>query len=165
MSDALQAASDQLDVCQARCDSTRSDHAALGKSHDVLRDFHKQLTSAAADGDVGKARALCDSMGTALRETKRCHDDLGTDHDGLQRALDAAKLAVQGARDASGSEAWADPTGIMAQDEAGGLTTSGPSATGNPPRSYSPESIRERDQRAALEHCYAARVNGLRGRH
>jgi hypothetical protein len=165
MSDALQAAINQLDVCQARCDSARSDHAGLGKSHDVLRDFHKQLTSAAADGDVGKARALCDSMGTALRETKRRHDDLATDHDGLQRALDAAKLAVQGARDASGSDGWTDPTADQAENAAGGMTTAGPSGNGNPPRSYSREDVEARDRRQAVTSAYRAKIDELRRRH
>jgi hypothetical protein len=131
---ALKQASTSLDTCSTRCRAAQAQHAALG-AH-----------LAGIEGDEG-------------RKARAAHRDLGDAHDALSRSIESASLAVRGARDTVGADSsYVEPTHGPQGGEQVDQSQSGP------PRSFTPEAIRERDQRAGIELGYRAKLAALRAR-
>jgi len=165
--DAYEKALGSVQSCVQRCDLMRGDHAAMGASHDGADSYLKTAADAAdALGDDGaNMRKFISGARAHLEKARRSHGDLGSGLDALQRAHDVARLAIQGARDASAGDGWQDETQAQAENDAGGMTSAGASSTGNPPRDFSPEGIRATDTRNAVNAEYRRRIEEIRRRH
>jgi hypothetical protein len=110
----------------------------------------------AAHAALGEHLAQLD--GDTGRKAREAHRDLGTAHDALSRSIESASLAVQGAQDAAGADSYVEPTHGPQGGSQVEMSHSGP------PRDFSPEAIRERDQRAGIELGYRAKLAALRAR-
>lgn len=135
---ALKQASTSLDTCATRCRAAQAAHAALGEHLAEL------------DGDTG-------------RKARQAHRDLGDAHDALSRSIESAALGVKGAQDAAAGTDYIEPT-HNPDKQGGSQVTQSHSDAGGPPRDFSPEAIRERDQRAGIELGYRAKIAALRAR-
>lgn len=134
---ALKQAAASVDTCATRCRAAQAQHAALG-AH-----------LAGLEGDTG-------------RKARQAHRDLGDAHDALSRSIESAGLAVKGAQDAaSANTEYIEPT-HDSDGQGGSQVTQSHSDAAGPPRDFSPEAIRQRDQRRAVEHAYEIRRR-LRG--
>ena len=159
-SDAMKAAAGSIESCLDRHATVRADHAALGKAHDNLRELHSQLRAATTDGDVAKMRALCASLETAHGEATRLHRSVADGHDAITCGLDAAALAVRGAADAAAAEKYIEPTHLDGvQTSSGDHTLNGNGA--KPPRAYTVEDIRRRDQEVGVELGYLSKIRAM----
>jgi len=166
--DAYEKALSSIQSCVQRSDSMRADHAAMGVSHDGADSYLKTAADAAdALGDDGaNMRKFIAGARSHLEKARSSHGAIGSGLDALQRAHDIARLAVEGIRTAQGgSDGWTDPTVDQAENAAGGMTSSGPSATGNAPRDFSPAGIHARDRRNAVDSAYRQKIEEMRRRH
>jgi hypothetical protein len=148
-SDSLKKASDSLDSCVERCRAVSGEHNFLKTLHDNIRSLHAQV------GDEGLRNRLNAELGQATQ----AHKNVADGHDGLRRGLEAAQLAVRGAADAAGADDYVEPTHDT--DSQGGTYGSGP---GRITKSFTPEAIRERDQRRGIELGYRSKIEALRRR-
>jgi hypothetical protein len=162
MADSLKTVSDLIESCANRCRTAQSEHTALSRAHDTLAQLHSKIRNAAADGDVDKMRELAGSLEPAHGEARRLHRAVADAHDGISRSLEAAQLAVRAAADEAESAAYIEPTHKTGAQTSDGFSLNG---NGTPPRDYSPEGIRQRDQRVGVELGYRAKIEALRGRH
>jgi hypothetical protein len=122
--------------------SSLSRHTALGEH---LQDLGGSL---AASGD----------------ETRALHARCMRRHDALGRSLEAAQLAVAGAKDAlEAGDGYREPTGNP--NKQGGTMTSDGRVDGalpaDAPRGFTLTEIYARDQRRGIEHSYNARLRQM----
>jgi hypothetical protein len=155
-SDSLKKASAALDTCAARCRAVSGDHTFLGKIHDTIGSLHAQIPDA----------VLRDRLNAEMGSAAQAHKNVADGHAQLGRVLEAARLAVSGAADAVGGDDYVEPTHDLehqggAQVSDGRVTGSLP---GDSPRSFTPEAIRERDQRRGIEGAYLAKIRTMQGR-
>jgi hypothetical protein len=148
-SDSLKKASDSLDSCVERCRAVSGDHAFLKTIHDNIRSLHAQIP------DEGLRNRLNGEMGSATQ----AHKNVAAGHDQLRRGLEYAQLAVRGAADAAGADSYVEPT----HGPQGGSQVDQSNSAG-PPRGFSPEAIRQRDQRRGIEMGYLAKLRAMQGR-
>jgi len=148
-SDSLKKASDSLDSCAERCRAVSTEHEFLKAIHDNIRGLHAQIP------DEGLRNRLNAEMGSAAG----AHKNVADGHDALGRSLEAAQLAVRGAADAAEGDDYIEPTHDT--EHQGGVQGSGP---GRLTKSFTPEAIRERDQRRGIEFGYLAKIEALRKR-
>ena len=148
-SDNLKKASDSLDSCVERCRAVSAEHRFMGTIHDNVRKLHAQL------GEGELRTRLEAEMGAAAQ----AHKNVADGHATLGRSLEAAQLAVRGAADAAGVDDYIEPTHDT--EHQGGTHGSGP---GRVTHSFTPEAIRERDQRRGILLGYRAKIEALRKR-
>jgi hypothetical protein len=154
-SDSLKKVSASLDSCVERCRAVSGDHSFLKTIHDNMRSLHAQIP------DEGLRNRLNAEMSSAAQ----AHKNVADGHDQLTRGLEAAQLAVRGAADAAGGGDYVEPTHDL--EHQGGAQVSDGRVTGalpgDSPRSFTPEAIRERDQRRGIEAGYLAKIKAMRG--
>ena len=141
---ALKQASQSIDRCVDRCRSVAGEHQFAGSVHDTLRSLHAQVPDEALRG------RLQSEMGSLAQ----LHKNVAQGHDQLRRGLEAASLAVGGAQYAVG-----DPYVEPDHGPQGGTQVN----PYGPPRGFSAEEIRQRDQRAGIELGYRAKLKAMRG--
>ena len=133
--------------------STRKSLTAAADSIESAMDRHRKLGEHLQD--------LGGSLAASGDETRAQHARCLTRHDALGRSLEAAQLAVRGAQDAAQSDAgYVEPT----HDAAGQGGSQVTQSQSGPPRNFSAEAIRERDQRAGIELGYRAKIATMRRR-
>lgn len=153
---ALEEATGHLEKAAAHHTEARSTHADVRVGIERVRDLvTRALTAHTADDHAKVKRHLNDIAAEAKLSGER-HTDTASSHSATRRAMEAAqrslKRAVEEAAPAE-HDPVANPTAAM-----GAQTSNGQS-----PRDYSPEAIRERDQRRAVEFCHARRLEQLKG--
>jgi len=126
--------------------STRKSLTAAADSIESAMDRHRKLGEHLQD--------LGGSLAASGDEARAQHARCLTRHDALGRSLEAAQLAVRGAQDGVGADSYVEPT----HGPQGGSQVN----PNGPPRDFSPEAIRERDQRAGIELGYRAKINAMR---
>lgn len=121
--------------------------AGLSRINDCLV---RAFTSHAAGHHAAVKRHL-DDIAVEARLSQIKHGDTGSSHTATRRAIESAQRCVTRAIEAIPEETHdpsINPTAAM------GAQTS----AGREPRSYTPEEIRQRDQRRAVEAAYNRRI-------
>lgn len=156
MRKAIQDIDAATDNAISRHAETRAEHTATDQMHAKVQDLHKQLRGALDVGNLQGAKTLMGSVDSAMQDARGSHGIVATKHDQVARSLDAVKLAVAGA---DTDEGYSEPTSDT--ESQGGTFGSGP---GRITKSFTPEAIRERDQRRGIEAGYLAKIRAMQGR-
>ncbi|MGO9038549.1 MAG: hypothetical protein ACLPV2_09875 [Steroidobacteraceae bacterium] len=150
-------AKSHLEDAAGHLKAARVTHAEVRAGHEVMSDLATRARTAMAEGKHDKAGKLLDRLSDAASTARDNHASTADHHRALGHSLDAAARSIEPDAGAYQEPTHSAPQGPSQTSAGQGQGTSGP------PRSFDPEAIRLRDQRAGIDLCYAERQRQLRG--
>jgi hypothetical protein len=150
MSDTLTQADQSLDACMERCRAVQAEHSTLSAIHESMRGLQAQIPDP----------HLREQIAAAMASANASHQRVAAGHQALSRSLEAAQLAVRGA--AAEADGYTEPTHGDVQGKTYGSGEGRITGESGPPRGFTLEEIRQRDQRRGIEAGYLAKIKALR---